>query len=40
MEARRLVGSLELPVWEYRFGDHRIWGATANILRSLVKIAY
>jgi 8-oxo-dGTP pyrophosphatase MutT (NUDIX family) len=33
---RRRVRDLELPVWEYRFGRHRIWGATAHILKSLM----
>lgn len=30
----RRIGHLEIPVWEYRYGSHRIWGATANILNS------
>jgi 8-oxo-dGTP pyrophosphatase MutT (NUDIX family) len=33
---RRRVGPIELPVWEYRYGGHRIWGATAHIIKSLI----
>jgi 8-oxo-dGTP pyrophosphatase MutT (NUDIX family) len=32
---RRTVREIELPVCEYRFGEHRIWGATAQILKNL-----
>jgi 8-oxo-dGTP pyrophosphatase MutT (NUDIX family) len=34
----RRVGQFELPVCQYRYGSHRIWGATANIIRSFVEI--
>jgi 8-oxo-dGTP pyrophosphatase MutT (NUDIX family) len=33
---RRRLGDIELPVWEYRYGGHRIWGATAQILKTLM----
>ena len=28
----RRFKDVDLPVWEYRYGPHRIWGATASIL--------
>jgi 8-oxo-dGTP pyrophosphatase MutT (NUDIX family) len=31
----RRVNGIEVPVWEYRHGSRRIWGATAAILNSL-----
>ena len=30
----RRIGHMDIPVWEYRYRSHRIWGATANILNS------
>jgi 8-oxo-dGTP pyrophosphatase MutT (NUDIX family) len=35
---RRRVQDLELPVWEYIYERHRIWGATAHILKSFVNL--
>ncbi len=31
----RRIGAFDLPVCEYQYGAHRIWGATANIIHSL-----
>jgi 8-oxo-dGTP pyrophosphatase MutT (NUDIX family) len=35
VESRRTVRGVELPVYACQFGQHRIWGATAHILKSL-----
>jgi hypothetical protein len=37
---RRRLRDFELPVWEYSYGGHRIWGATAHILKSLIDKVY
>lgn len=34
----RLVRGIELPYWEYSYSGRRIWGATAQILRTLANI--
>jgi 8-oxo-dGTP pyrophosphatase MutT (NUDIX family) len=31
----RRIGRVEIPVQEFRYASHRIWGATANILNAL-----
>ena len=28
----RRIGNMDVPVWEYRYQSHKIWGATASIL--------
>jgi 8-oxo-dGTP pyrophosphatase MutT (NUDIX family) len=37
-ETSRTVRGLTLPMVEYQFGDYRIWGATAQILDTLITI--
>jgi 8-oxo-dGTP pyrophosphatase MutT (NUDIX family) len=34
----RTVAAIDFRVVEYRFGDERIWGATAQIINSLVEV--
>lgn len=34
----RRVRGIEVPTYVYRYRQHEIWGATANILRTLVEI--
>jgi 8-oxo-dGTP pyrophosphatase MutT (NUDIX family) len=34
----RTINGVELPVFEYRYEDRRIWGATALMLRNLILI--
>jgi 8-oxo-dGTP pyrophosphatase MutT (NUDIX family) len=34
----RRVRDVEVPLLEFSYGGHRIWGATANILSSLIEI--
>lgn len=34
----RTVRGTTVPVFEYRYNDYRIWGATAQMLKSFVKI--
>lgn len=36
----RRVDRFDVPVWEFRYGSHRIWGATAHIVKSLTNIIY
>jgi len=37
MHTRRVVRDVELPVYEYAWGNQRIWGATAQMLRSFCR---
>lgn len=37
IRTRRIVRDVELPVYEYAWGTQRIWGATAQMLRSFVR---
>jgi len=37
LRTRRVVRGVELPVWEYTWGGHRIWGATAQMLQILLR---
>lgn len=36
-QATRRVREIEVPLLEYQYATHRIWGATANILQSLTQ---
>jgi hypothetical protein len=36
--SRRVVRGIEVPLFEYRYAGHRIWGATANILMNFIEI--
>ena len=36
---QRMIGGESLPVKDIRFGDYRIWGATAGILFALRELA-
>ncbi|MDP6436756.1 MAG: CoA pyrophosphatase [Gammaproteobacteria bacterium] len=34
----REIDGISLATWEYRWEDHRIWGATAKIIREFIKL--
>jgi 8-oxo-dGTP pyrophosphatase MutT (NUDIX family) len=34
----RRVAGVDIPVWEFHYRTHRVWGATAQILKSLVQL--
>ena len=34
----RRVATFDIPVWEFHYDRHRIWGATAQILKSFIKL--
>jgi 8-oxo-dGTP pyrophosphatase MutT (NUDIX family) len=36
-EISRQVRGIPVPIYEYCYGQYRIWGATANILRTLIE---
>lgn len=36
VESVRRLREVEFPTWEYTYSNHRIWGATAHILNSLI----
>jgi len=37
-ESTRVVHGLEVPVFEYTYSGHRIWGATASMLHTLARL--
>ena len=37
-DSQRHLNGIDFPSYEWRFGEHRIWGATAWMLRQLTKI--